>query len=304
MGDETKRGIIEELHKQARKRFPRRHVYVKGVDDLWQVDLVDMQSHSRVNKGNKYILTVIDVLSKYAWALPVRDKKGETVTTAMAKVLKEGRVPVNLQCDQGKEFYNQPFKKLMKRYHINMYSTFSAMKASVVERFNRTLKGWMFKEFGVQGTYKWLDKLPQLLEKYNNRVHRSIAMRPSDVRKRHEKSLAQTLNRLPPAPRLRKVHFKPEDIVRVSKYKTLFEKGYTPSWSTELFVVDTVRKTVPPVYHLRDMEGNAIKGAFYAPELQRTKFKDTFLVEKVLRKKGQKAYVKWLGFDKRHNSWI
>lgn len=93
-------------------------------------------------------------------------------------------------------------------------------------------------------------------------------------------------------------------MVRISKYKSLFSKGYTPNWSTELFLVDRVRTTVPPVYHLRDMEGVPIKGAFYEHELQKTKYPDVYLVEKVLKRKGDKVYVKWLGFDNSHNSWI
>lgn len=306
-GDPVKRGIVEELHKQARKRFPRRHVYVKGLDDLWQIDLVDMQKHSRVNRGHKYILTVIDVLSKFAWAVPVRSKSGEAVTDAMQKVFSQSkppRIPTNLQCDDGKEFYNERFKSLMKERNINMYSTFSALKASVVERFNRTLKGWMFKEFGVQGNYKWLDLLAKLLERYNSRVHRSINMRPKDVTRRHEKRLAQLLNKLPTGLTVRKVNFKVGDVVRVSKYKTLFEKGYTPSWSTELFVVDRVQTTVPPVYALRDTRGKIIRGAFYGQELKRTKYPDTYLVERVLRRKGKRVFVKWLGLDSSHNSWI
>lgn len=304
--DADKRGIVEELYKQARKRFPRRHVYVKGFDDLWQIDLVDMQKHSNVNRGQKYILTVIDVLSKYAWAEPVRNKSGLLVTQAMQRVFTQShpRKPVNIQCDAGLEFYNDTFKSLMTKYNINMYSTFSVMKASVVERFNRTLKSWMYREFEVQGNYKWIALLPVLLTNYNNRVHRSIGMRPKDVKKRHEKLLIKILNKLPTAQSVRKINFKTGDIVRVSKYKTLFEKGYTPSWSTELFTVSRVHKTVPPVYTIRDMRHNVIKGTFYGQELKRTQYPDTYLVEKVLKKRGNRVYVKWLGLDKSYNSWI
>lgn len=306
VSDKVKRGIVEEIHKQARKRFPRRHVYVKGLDDTWQIDLVDMQKHARVNGGNKYILTVIDVLSKYAWAVAVRNKSGEAVTDAMQRIFLQShpRIPANLHCDAGKEFYNKKFKSLTSKLNINLYSTFSVMKASVVERFNRTLKGWMFKEFGVQGNYKWINLLPVLLNRYNNRVHRTIGMRPKDVKERHEKSLREKLNKLPIGQAIRKANFKTGDIVRVSKHKTLFQKGYLPNWSTELFSVDRVKRSVPPVYILRDTRGNVIKGAFYGQELKLTKYPDTYLVERVLRKKGNRFYVKWLGLDSSHNSWI
>lgn len=305
--DKAKRGIINELHKQARKNFPRRRVYVKGIDDLWQIDLVDLQKYAKFNAGHKYILTVIDVLSKYAWAVPVKSKRGDAVTAAMNHVFTTSRprVPRNIQSDAGKEFYNSPFKALMQRLNINLYSSYSHLKASVVERFNRTLKGWMYKEFGYQGTYKWTHILADLLKRYNNRVHRTISMRPSDVTKRDEKRLLHVVNPSSSSPLAAvKPRFKSGDIVRVSKYKTQFEKGYTPSWSTELFTIDEVRTTVPPVYTLRDLQGQIIKGTFYGYELQRTMYPDTYLVEKVLRRKGQRAYVKWLGMSSAHNSWI
>lgn len=307
--DDAKRGIVDELYMRARKNFPRRKVQVKGIDNLWQIDLVDMQKHARVNGGHKYILTVIDGLSKFAWAVAIRDKRGESVTAAMKKVFLQSkpRVPINIQCDAGLEFYNTHFKALMKQYGINMYSTYSALKASIVERFNRTIKGWMYKEFAAQGNYKWLKLLPDLINKYNNSVHRTIAMRPIDVDKlRDEKRLLRRLHYSDYKTTTTKTtRFKEGDIVRISKYKTLFEKGYMPSWSTELFIVKDVRhNSRPPVYVLRDMEGESIKGTFYEKELQKTNYPDTYLVERVLRKKGNKAFVKWLGFSSRHNSWI
>jgi len=306
--DEDKRGIVNELHRAARKNFKRRKVYVKGIDDLWQIDLVEMQPYSKVNSGHKYILTVIDVLSKYAWAVPVVDKTGKKVAAAMKSVFDKVRpkhsVPRNVQSDLGSEFYNQYFKSLMTLHGINHYSTFTHLKASVVERFNRTLKGWMWKEFGVQGNYKWLKLLPNLLERYNSTVHLTIGMRPKDVKPPDEERLVKLLNRPNTALRRSKSRLSVGDVVRVSKYKTLFAKGFTPSWSTELFTIDSVRRTRPPVYYLRDDRGNTISGAFYEEELQKTKYPDTFLVERVLRRKGGKALVRWLGMDSSHDSWI
>jgi hypothetical protein len=305
----AKIGIIHEIHKQARKNFIRRKVYTKGIDDLWQADLVDMKSYGRTNSGMKYILTVIDVLSKFAWAVPVKSKSGKDVTAAFQVVLKEShpRVPKNLQTDDGGEFYNAPFQKLMQNKKINHYSTYTHLKASVVERFIRTIKNWMWKEFGIQGSYKWLSLLPILIRKYNSRVHRTIGKRPIDVKKANEKALLPKINTFKKEINKRinkRIKFKLRDVVRISKYKTIFEKGYTPSFSTELFRINRIRKTIPPVYYLQDMEGNIIKGGFYSYELQKTKYPDTYLVEKVLRRKGGRTYVKWYGFSNRHNSWI
>ena len=302
---DTKEKIIDELHRQARKNFVRRRVYVKGIDDVWQVDLIEFNKHARTNGGNRYILTVIDVLSKFAWAEPLRRKTGTDVTSAMEKVFAKSqpRLPTNIQSDDGKEFYNKWFSKLMERHGINHYSTFSPLKASVVERFNRTLKTWMYKAFGVQGTYKWATNglLDDLIKKYNSRVHRSIGMRPDKVKRKHEKELVTKLN-TPLSDK--KPRYKVNDIVRISKWKTQFEKGYTPSWTTELFSIYKVRNTQPPVYMLRDLNGSTVRGAFYEQELQKTKYPDTYLVEKVLRKKGSRVYVKWLGMSSDHNSWI
>jgi len=304
---DAKRGIVNELHRGARKNFKRRKVYVKGIDDIWQIDLVEMLPYSKVNGGQKYILTVIDVLSKYAWAVPVKDKTGKSVTAAMQTVFDHvashhHRLPRNIHCDSGKEFYNETFKSLMKSHGINLYSTYTHLKASVVERFNRTLKGWMWKEFGVQGNYKWLKLLPQLLKRYNSRVHRVIGMAPVDVSLADEANLVEKLNE--PSTKQRKPRFSPGDVVRISKYKTLFAKGYTPSWGTELFTIDHVRSTIPHVYYLRDEHGNIISGAFYEQELQKTKYPDTYLVEKVLKRRAGKVYVRWLGMDSTHDSWV
>jgi len=176
------------------------------------------------------------------------------------------------------------------------------MKASVVERFNRTLKNNMWKMFTFAGSYKWIDELQHLVSEYNNRKHRTIGMRPIDVTPKNAERLLSTVYRhvkiAAPA------KYKIGDSVRVSKFKTVFEKGYTPNWSTEVFKISTVQQTNPVTYLLQDSRGNPIIGGFYEHELLKTKHPDVFLVEKILRKKGNRVFVKWLGFDNSHNSWI
>ena len=135
--------VVTELHKPARKNYARRRVHMRGIDETWQADLVEMLPYARENNGCKYLLTVIDIFSKYAWAVPVKSKSGPDVTAAMQSVLVQGRVPKNLHTDEGKEFYNVHFKDLMQRFDINHYSTHSNLKASICERFNRTLKNKM-----------------------------------------------------------------------------------------------------------------------------------------------------------------
>lgn len=297
-----RRAIVNELHSQARKRFPRRRVITKGIDDLWQADLVEMGNYSTINKGMKYLLTVIDTFSKYAWTEAVKTKGAYDVCKAFTKILNGGRIPKNLQTDDGKEFFNKDFTKLMKIYSINHYSTYSVMKASVVERFNRTLKSIMFREFSYNGTYQWIDLHKKLVDQYNRRIHRTIHMAPIEVNKKNETMLLNTVYNhikiFPPS------KYRVGDYVRISKYKNVFEKGYTPNYTTEIFRIKSIQVTNPVTYLLEDYAGNPIKGGFYKEELKRTRYPNTYLVEKVLKTKGDKAYVKWLGFSNNHNSWI
>lgn len=295
----TKRDIADELHKQARKTFKRRRTIIKGFADLWQADLAEMQSYYRQNNGYRYILVVIDCFSKYMWTQPIKNKTSSDVLKAMKDIIQvAGYTPNNLQTDQGTEFYNKYFSKLANDYKINHYSTFSTKKAAIVERVIRTLKGWIYKEFSIRGKYKWIDKLSEITSKYNNKVHRTTKMKPVDVTPETQLTVYNH------SKIALKAKYKVNDIVRISKYKHLFAKGYTPNFTTELFKIVKVNITNPVTYMLEDMTGKPIRGCFYEMELQKTKHPDVYLVEKVIKKKPTKYYVKWLGFPSNANSWI
>lgn len=298
----SRRQIVDELHKQARKNFHRRRVIIKGLDDLWQADLVEMGLFANINNNFRYMLTVIDTFSKFAWVAPLKTKSARDVTNAMNHIINQGRIPKNLQTDHGKEFYNKQFSNLMLKHNINHYSSFSILKASIVERFNRTLKGMMWKQFSLQGTYKWVHMYQDLVDTYNGKKHRTIGIAPKDVNITNEnKILKNKFNH-------RKIFlngkFKVGDFVRISKYKHFFAKGYTPNWTTEIFKISRIQNTFPVTYILEDYQGNSIQGGFYEYELQMTRFPDIYLVEKILKTRGDKAFVKWLGFSNQHNSWV
>lgn len=294
-----KRHIVEELHKPVRKNFRRRKTVIKGYGDLWQMDLAEMQPYANENKGYRYILIVIDCYSKYVWARPLKNKTGVEVTKAMRSILQESIYsPKNIQSDQGTEFYNRNFSTLMKQYTINHYSTYSTRKAAIAERVIRTLKNWLYKEFSARGKYKWVDILSYITMKYNNKVHRTIGMKPADVKP------TTRLNAYNHIKTALKPKFRVGDTVRISKHKGLFEKGFTPNFSTELFKVVKRKVTNLTTYLLEDMYGQPIKGCFYEMELQKSKYPDVYLVEKILKKRRKKVFVKWLGFPNEHNSWI
>ena len=162
-----------------------------GIDETWQADLVEMIPYFKINKGFRYLLTVIDIFSKYAWAVPVRSKNGKDFTTAMKSILTQGRIPKNLHTDKGKEFYNTQFRNLMQQFNIKLYSTYSHLKASIIVRFNRTLRNEMWIQFILQGNYKWVDMLSTLVSEYNDSKHRTIGMKPKDVTATDEEVLLQ-----------------------------------------------------------------------------------------------------------------
>ena len=119
-------------------------MYSSFRDNIWGLELADMQSLSKYNKGIKYLLCTIDLFSKHAWVIPLKDKKGTSIVNAFQKIILERRKPNKIWVDQGSEFYNQSFKKLLKINNIEMYSTFNERKSVVVERFIRTLKNKIF----------------------------------------------------------------------------------------------------------------------------------------------------------------
>lgn len=321
--------IAEELHKPARRKYPRRHVTLKGMQDLYQADLVEMQPYSRQNKGFRYILTMINCFTKFAFAIPLKDKTMVEVVKALEPILAKNKMK-HLQTDDGKEWFNKDVNALVEKYKINHYATFSELKASIVERFNRTLKERMWKLFTARGKYEWVSILQDIVNQYNSSVHRTTRMRPKDVRQKHVKDILARINkkRIPAKDTLvrnnrttfsakdilarnnqnkiyaSKPKYKVADSVRISKYKRVFTKGYMPNWTNEVFKIHAVKPTDPVTYILRDSTGELLKGGFYEPELSKSKTGDVYLVEKVLRRKGDKVLVRWLGFDGKDDTWV
>lgn len=300
--NDVKRQLIEELHKPARINFKRRKVIIKSFLDLMQADLVDMKEYEKENSGYKYILVVINCFSKYVWTFPLKTKTAKEVAQALEKVFKIQK-PIHLCTDSGGEFIGKEVQNLVKKYNVIHYVVYSEKKASIVERVNRTLKGMMWKEFHMQGSYRWLDLLKKIVNIYNNKKHRTINLKPSEVTQaKHEKLLLKTVyNKI-------KITSKPKykigDHVRISKLRGVFDKKYKPNWSTEIFTIRKVQLTDPVTYLLQDENKQNIKGGFYELQLQKVKYSDVYLVEKVLKRKGNQVFVKWLGFDNKFNSWI
>ena len=299
--------LAEELHKPIKRKFTKRRVISDGIDEIWSADLVDMQWNSKENKGVKYLLNVIDVFSKFVWSVPIRDKTGKSIVEAFQHIINESnRKPKKLWVDQGTEFYNRSFRKWLDDHNIDIYSAYNEGKAVIIERFNRTLKERMWKYFSAKNTHHYLDILNQLIQRYNTTKHSSIKMTPTKASKKINEievynNLYGNLNA-----EKRRAKFKVGDTVRISKRKRTFEKGYTPRWTEEVFVIYTIQNTDPVTYRIKDWNGDVIDGSFYEQELQKTSQTDIFRVEKVLKtdKRNNMVLVKWQGYPNSFNSWV
>ncbi|KAL4090178.1 hypothetical protein QTP88_025077 [Uroleucon formosanum] len=223
-----------------------------------------------------YEAGIIKRIPNLAWALPLKSKSAKEVSSAMSKILLK-RAPKLLQLDNGKEFYNSTFDALMKKHNIHKYSTYSTMKACIVERFNRTLKEKMLREFTARGSHEWISILPLLINEYNNSKHRTIDMTPMQADANPtsvEIKQRKIING--------KIKFNIGDNVRISTYKGVFTKGYLPSWSTEIFKIVKINDTLPTTYQLQDYTGKPIAGCFYSEEILKTNYPNDYLVEKII----------------------
>ena len=255
--------LADELHKPIIRKFNKRKVYPQFKDNTWRVDLADMQSLSRKNKGIKYLLCVIDLYSKYAFVIPLKDKKGISIVNAFDKIINQSnRKPNKIWVDQGGEFYGNVFEKWLSDNDIIMYSTYNEGKSVVAERFIRTLKNKLYKHMTVTGKNVYYDVLDDIVNKYNNTKHSTIKMKPIDV-KNNKRVYIDEHNE-------KDSRFKVGDRVRISKFKNIFAKGYSPNWSSELFLVYKINDTVPYTYNFKDLNDEEITGRVYDKELQNT----------------------------------
>jgi hypothetical protein len=294
--------FANEVHRPVVRKFPMRKVVVDGINDVWAVDLVDMQEWAEQNDGYRYMLNIVDVFSRYAWSLKLKTKTGKEVRHAFDSIDVK---PRKIWSDDGKEFINRDMNEYYRKNKITRFGTYSESKASIVERFNRTLKTWLFKKFTEKQSRRWVDMLDELLDRYNNSKHSALGMSPTKAtdkkneEKLFEKQFGKYLESEPPVSSLAV-----GDHVRISRVKGKFEKGYLPNYSTEIFQIVEKKYTNPPTFILQDYKRRRITGAFYEQELLKTEMTDTFLIEKVIRRRKGKALVKWLGYSEDANSWI
>lgn len=300
------------LHKPIRKKFKRRKTISAGIDYQWQADLADLQKYSKDNNNNRYLLCVIDIFSKYAWVIPIKNKTGQVLIEAFQSIFKNNkRKPKSLQTDKGSEFKNKLFQNFLKENKIHFFTTENPeTKASIVERFQRTLKGKMWKYFTHKKTRKYIDVLNKIVYAYNHSFHRSIKTSPVLVTENNEAKITENLlgNNI----QKEKITIQIGDLVRINKTKKTFDKGYLPNWTTELFKIYKINKTNPLSVKIKDLNNEMIDGSFYLPEIQTIKDNEIYDIESIVgkrtRKVGKKIIkeikVHWGGYPKHFDSWI
>ena len=194
---------------------------------------------NKFNKKFRFLLCVIDIFSKYARVVTLKHKKGITITNAFQKMSKKSnRKPNKIRVDKGSEFYNSSVKKWLQNNDIELYSIHNRRKSVVAERFIRSLKTKIYKCMTSISKNVYINKLDDIVNEYNNTYHRTIKMKPVDVKDNtYIDSMVFYSNDKDPK-------FKVGNHVRISKHKNIFAKGYMINWSEEVFVIKKVKNTV------------------------------------------------------------
>ena len=195
-------------------------------------------------------------------------------------------------------------KLFFKNNNIKWYHTFDRdVKCSICERYNRTILNKIYKNFTLNNDTIWINDLDKLTNKCNNSYHRSIKMKPKIASlKSNENIIRNNLYNFNITNK--KPKFSISDRVRVSLLKNTFEKSYTSNWSEEIFIIDNIKTSNVHYHFLKDLQGEKIDGSFYQEELLKTKQNDLYIIEKIIKKVGNKYLIKWVNYPDKFNSYV
>ena len=306
LGNNPNEILSQELHKPKRVNFERRRVISNHIDHIWGIDLITMIKYSKQNNNYKYILTVIDFFSKHSWCYTLKNKNSNEIINSFKDIFKKSkRKPKMIQSDEGSEFTNKQVQKFFNDNNIKWYHTYNRdIKCSICERFNRTILNKIYKNFTLNNNTIWIKDLNKLVKEYNNSYHRSIKMAPLNASKKSNENIVRKNYNFEITDK--KPKFSIGDKVRVSLLKNTFEKGYTSNWSEQIYVIDDIKFSNVHYYYLKDLNGEKLDGTFYQEELLKTNMKenDLYIIEKIIKKVGNKYLVKWKGYDDSFNSYV
>ena len=252
----------------SKKKFPRRRVIARFPFDVWMCDLAEYQQFRFHNSGFRFILVVIDCFTKMVYVEPLKRKTKEETASAIEKIISRAEPPVMLVTDGGKEFFNQDFSNVMQSYNINHFKTptLTKFKASLAERVIRTIKTKIHRYFQKTKSKRWIDVVQQIVDNYNNTPHSSHGSKPIDVNNENRREIYKKL--YPLAKVNIECKLNEGDRVRTLRTKTEFEKGYTPNWSSEIFIiVKRLKSNAVCWYKLSTINGDSVPGIWYYHQL-------------------------------------
>ena len=302
------------LHRAVIRKQTRQKIIAPYIDYQWDIDTAYMTTYSKENVWYSYFLLIIDVFSKFVWTFPLRNVRGSEVVMSFQSVLDQGRRPDKVRTDMGSEFKSKVFQNLLKKEGIDHFYSYNETKSAVAERAIKTIKSKLARYMTKNQTHRWIDILEVMTKSYNHTFHRSLKKAPINVKPEDQAIIWQM--HYDPIPKKKyhktssiptKFSFKIGDKVRISHLRRAFQREYDERWTMEYFIVSErgIKQGIP-FYRLQDLEGDDIKGKFYANEISKILIDKTtsFRIEKIMQRTKNKVLVKWMGWPAKFNSWI
>lgn len=314
------------LQKPVRRRFKRAQVVVAGPDEQLDIDLMDMQSLAKTNDNVRFLLVAIDVFSRFAWVVPLKDKTGKNVEKALSIILNDNKFK-KIRSDAGGDFKNKWIAKLLKDKNIYHHITLNETKANYVERFNKTLRSIIFRYLAKHRSGRYIDSLQDLVKSYNSTPHRSLKnIAPKDVNadnaanlwaymylkpRKKRRGVTKSIKKRNRSIKRSLFKYKIGQLVRISHLRRPFQRVYNEQWSYEVFKIDRrFQMQGIPLYKIVDLMEFRILGSLYQSEVQPVNKSEDALweIEKIIKKRKKNKhiqyFVKWLGYSDRFNSWV
>lgn len=300
------------LHRQPKLPRPRNPTYVYFKRYQIQIDLIDLGHLSSANDNTRYLITAIDIFTRFAFVRPIKNKTAQSFMAGFKSIMQQAKTfPRRILADKGAELKNRIFHQYCRENGIHVIHANNLTHAPFVERFNRTLKSLMFRYMTYKQTDRYIDVLPLLVKTYNNRKHRIIGMTPTQaeapgqtyaIRRSQEKHYVKIKRSKP--------KFEVGQSVRISKFKGHFDRGFTQQFQEEIYRIKSVSTRLPiPTYELETYDKDeTVEGNFYGSELTEVEAPEYFIIEKIIKRKrdrqtGQRmVLVKWQGY--KNASWI
>ncbi|NJL55215.1 DDE-type integrase/transposase/recombinase [bacterium] len=304
------------IHSTPKTNFQTEKIIVEAMDDQWDGDILQLADLAGYNRGYKYLLLCIDLFSRYLWCRALKSKTATETSRAFQDILDQGRQCDTFRTDQGNEFLGAPFQRVLKENNVSHMIAYGPHKAAYAERVNQTIEGRLYKYFYEKQSFNYIDILNDVIFSYNHTIHSSIGMAPADVtpdnsRQLYERIYIPILNKR--ARQTVTYAFDVGDLVRLSRAKTPFKRGYQEQWTEEIFKICNRIPSHPPRYKVKDLADEIIKGSFYEPELQRVPLTNDpadiqYKIERVIstKKVGRQklSLVKWYGYSAKFNSYV